>query len=146
VPLYPQLKAALNDVNAIHVRGAAETAKVTIERAGNGWRIVERAASRPIRRARKLLLALSDAKTLEQKSARPENYAALGVDDLKSANASASSSSSRGLKPVSLIVGKQPEGRTTYVREPANHRAGRSTRRSTRAPTRKPGCGRTSST
>jgi len=118
VPLYPQLKATLNDVNAIHVRGAAETAKVTIERAGDGWRIVERGgfAADPAR-VRKLLLALSDAKTLEQKSARPENYAALGVDDLKSANASGKLVELKGTpKPVALIVGKQPEGRTTYVR------------------------------
>src|SRR5262245_26971314 len=118
VPLYPQLKATLNDVNAIHVRGAAETAKVTIERAGNGWRVAERGgfAADPAR-VRKLLLAMADAKTLEQKSALPENYAALGVDEPKSANASGQLVELSGTpKLVSLIVGKQPEGRTTYVR------------------------------
>jgi len=118
VPLYPQLKASLNDVNAIHVRGAAETANVTIERAGNGWRVVERGgyAADPAR-VRKLLFAIADAKTLEQKSARAENYAALGVDDPKAAHASGKLVELSGTpKSVALIVGKQPEGRTTYVR------------------------------
>ena len=116
-PLYPQLKTQLNDVTAIHIRGTGSSA-VTIDRKENGWHVAERGgfAADPAR-VRKLLLALGDAKLLEQKSERPENYAALGVEDLKSTAATGKLVELTGTaQPVSLIVGKQPDGRSTYVR------------------------------
>ena len=57
-------------------------------------------------KVRKLLIAIADAKVLEEKTSKPESYATLGVEDTKAAGATSLRIDLVGApKPVSLIAG-----------------------------------------
>ena len=118
VALYPQLAKDIAQVRVIRIHGAADAVAVTLERREQGWHVAERGgyAADPARTG-KLLRAIADAKTIEQKTARADNYAALGVEETRSADATGKRVELEGVEPpVSLIVGGSPDGRTTYVR------------------------------
>jgi hypothetical protein len=116
--LYPGLEMALDDVTTIRIKGPGQTAAVTLERAESGWKVAERSGfAADSGRVRTLLLGLAQARTLEEKSSLPENYPSLGVEDLTASGATGTGVELEGpAKPVSLIVGKSTDGRSTYVR------------------------------
>ena len=116
--LYPSLEAELDDVKAILIKGPGAATLVTVRRGQNGWEVAERSgfAADPSR-VRTLLLGLTQARTLEEKSALPANYPSLGVEDLTAPGATGAGVQLEGLAaPVSLIVGKSPDGRSSFVR------------------------------
>ena len=116
--LYPSLEAGLDDVKAIVIKGPGAAALVTVRRGKNAWEVAERSgfAADPSR-VRTLLLGLAQARTLEEKSSLPANYPSLGVEDLTAAGATGTGVQLEGpAKPVSLIVGKSPDGRSSFVR------------------------------
>jgi hypothetical protein len=116
--LYPQLAQTVNDVRAIRIHGAGDAVAVSLVREADGWGVAERGgyAADPAR-VRKLLQALVQAQILEQKTSLADNYAALGVEDTRLPQATGKRLELEGPEPaVSLIVGKQPDARTTYVR------------------------------
>jgi hypothetical protein len=116
--LYPSLEAELDDVKAIVIEGPGAATLVTVRRGQNGWEVAERSgfAADPSR-VRTLLLGLAQARTLEEKSALSANYPSLGVEDLTAAGATGTGVKLEGpAKSVSLIVGKSPDGRSSFVR------------------------------
>jgi hypothetical protein len=116
--LYPSLEAALDRVTAIRITGAGETTAVTLERAESGWGVAERGGfPADAGRVRTLLLGLAQARTVEQKTSVPANYAALGVEDLSGNGATGTGVELEGpAENVSLIVGKSTGARSTFVR------------------------------
>ena len=116
--LYPALEASLDEVTSIRIRGPGEKTAVTLERAESGWRVAERAGyPADASRVRTLLLGLAQARTIEEKTTLPANYPSLGVEDLATPDATGTGVELGGpVKPVSLIVGKSPGTRSTYVR------------------------------
>ena len=116
--LYPQLEPSLDDVTAIRILGPGATTAVTVKRAKTGWQVVERSGyPADTSRVRTLLLGLAQARTLEQKTSVAANYPSLGVEDLATPGATGTGVELEGLgKPVSLIVGKSSDARSTFVR------------------------------
>jgi hypothetical protein len=117
--LYPGLKEQLNAVNVIHLYKAGDARVVELVRKDDAWKVSER-DNYPADegKVRKLLIAIADAKTAEQKTADPQQYAKLGVEDTKGTGATSLRIELVGApKPVDLIVGKQAVGaRANYVR------------------------------
>jgi hypothetical protein len=116
--LYPGLEAGLDKVAAIRIVGPGGTTVVTLKRAGTGWQVAERSGfAADASHVRTLLLGLAQARTLEEKSSLPANYPSLGVEDLSAPGATGTGVELEGpAGPVSLIVGKSTDGRSTFVR------------------------------
>jgi len=116
--LYPALEASLDDITTIRIKGPGDTTVVTLQRAETLWQVAERSDfPADSSRVRTLLLGLAQARTLEEKSSLPANYPALGVEDLTAQGATGTGVELDGLAdPVSLIVGKSPGARSSYVR------------------------------
>lgn len=124
--LYPQLQEQINSVNAVRLFKAGDARAVELLRQDTGW-IVSESAGYPADTAkvRKLLLALAQAKPVEEKTSNSQNYATLGVEDMSGATATGVRVELDGAAtPVSLIVGKSGSGaQSAYVRragEPAS--------------------------
>jgi hypothetical protein len=80
--LLPDLQARANDIARIEVTSADEDGSVTITRSGDGW-VVSSRDDYPadIGKLRPLIVALAEARIVEEKTANPGFYDRLGVDD-----------------------------------------------------------------
>jgi hypothetical protein len=116
--LYPSLKSELNSVTAIRIFKASDARSVELTRKDADWSVSERAGyPADAGKARRLLLALADAKTVEEKTSNPASYPALSVEDVSSASATGSRIELAGVAtPVNLIVGKSAGAKGSYVR------------------------------
>ena len=83
--LLPGLEAALNDIDRLMVTGPGGAVLATLKRSPAGW-TVDEAAGYPadLGMIRRNLLALSNARIVEPKTALPEFYDRLGVEDVAS--------------------------------------------------------------
>jgi hypothetical protein len=80
--LLPSLAGELNTVTALSVRRGGAAPTVTVHQQGGHWTVAERGDyPADVSKLRKLLLALSDAKVIEQKTSNPANFSVIGVDD-----------------------------------------------------------------
>jgi hypothetical protein len=117
--LYPELKAQADSVKAIRIFKAGDARALEIVRAGDRWTLTERNGY-PIAavKARNLVRALANAEILEEKTADESKYAALSVEDVKSADAKGIRVEFEGPGDVvNLIVGKDgPGGKSSFVR------------------------------
>ncbi len=125
--LLPDLKAHLNDVDKVVVRTGGNKTIATLARQKDGWALVERGSyPADVGKIRKDLIALAEAKILEQKTSNPELYGKLGVEDVaKETAAGVELDIGRGDKVTSVIVGNTGVGggERAYVRragEPAS--------------------------
>lgn len=117
--LYPDLKDQIDKVTTIHIFKAGDAPAVELTRQETQWSVGERDGyAADTAKVRKLLLALTQAKTLEEKTSNPEQYATLGVEDTKDAKATGVRVELTGVaQPVNLIVGKSGTGvNSRYVR------------------------------
>jgi hypothetical protein len=116
-PVSPSLANELNTVTALSVRKGSATPTVTIHKRGNEWTVAERADyPADVSKVRKLLLALSDARILEEKTSDPARYAVIGVEDPATPDAAGAEinwTAQDGSHGV--IVGK-PVGEGNFVR------------------------------
>ena len=86
--LYPALKNELNAVTAVRIFQPGDTRAVELLRKDSRWTVTERSGyAADGAKVRKLLLALAEAKPVEEKTFNPENYPALGVEDTSAATA-----------------------------------------------------------
>ena len=116
------LSEHLNDVTAITVTEAGNRDVVTLVRGESSWGVGQRngyAADAGM--VRKLLIEIADARLVEQKTARVENYGALGVTDIGDASASGVQIALAGLgDDVAFVIGNGTRGSAaTYVRRSA---------------------------
>lgn len=120
--LIPELRSQLNEVNGITLTGASDTPIITLKRGESGWvasSINNYGAD--IDKIRDYLLKLSESKLREAKTANPEMYTKLGVEELKRADAKGIQIELLGLnKPVKIIMGSTAGqgGEGVYVRKP----------------------------
>lgn len=86
--LLPSLAPELKTVTSVSVRRGSATASVTVHERAGKWTVAERADyPADVSKLRKLLLALSDAKIVEQKTSNPASFPVIGVEDPASAGA-----------------------------------------------------------
>lgn len=111
----PDLEAGINDVTSIRIARGDGT-QVTLRRDRDGWKVVERNHAANSGQVRKLLLDLAALAVVEQKTADPKRYAALGVEDVKGPAAQGALVTLQGKTSAALIVGKVEGTRQVYVR------------------------------
>ena len=87
-PLVPDLEDRLNEVTDIRVTGPGGQPVASLVRAEDGWQVSERGGyPADLGLIRKNLIALGSARIVEPKTANPEFYNRLGVEDLDSETA-----------------------------------------------------------
>lgn len=126
-PFLPGFRDDLNAISRIVITGPGNTAIATLERGADRWTVAGRNNyPADVGRIRKNLLALAEARIVEEKTSNPDFYERLGVQDLSSPSAGGVQLTITGGKlPVDLIVGLAQTGAPdlTYVRragEPAS--------------------------
>ena len=83
--LLPGLDAALNDVNEITLVGAGNETIASIRRSEQGWTVPEKGGyPADTAKIRDALLALAEARVVEEKTSNPEFYDRLGVESVES--------------------------------------------------------------
>ena len=122
LPLFPSLNDELNSVTSLNVRKGGATPVVTIERKGDIWSVAQRADyPADVSKLRRLLLALSEAKIVEQKTSNPANFSIIGVEDPAQPGAgSAQVDLTAKDGKHSVIIGK-PVGQGNFVRRTAEN-------------------------
>jgi hypothetical protein len=116
-PLFPTLAPELNTVTEVSITKGSATPAVTLHKTGGHWSVAERADyPADVAKLRRLLLALGDAKVIEEKTSDPANYPLIGVEDPATAGASGTEVGIVAQDGKhALIVGK-PAGEGTFVR------------------------------
>ena len=130
LPLLPSLSSELNTVTSLSVLKGSPTPSVTVHKQGDEWTVAERANyPADVSKLRRLLLSLSDAKVLEEKTSNPANYSIIGVEDATKPGATGAQIeliTKQGKQD--LIVGKPAEQgsfvrrvgeKSSYIVEPA---------------------------
>jgi hypothetical protein len=128
--LLPSLSSELNTVTSLSVLKGSPTPSVTVHKQGDEWTVAERANyPADVAKLRRLLLSLSDAKILEEKTSNPANYSIIGVEDATKPGATGAQIeliAKQGKQD--LIVGKPAEQgsfvrrvgeKSSYIVEPA---------------------------
>jgi hypothetical protein len=117
--LYPSLKTDADNIDAVRIfkAGKSDTPILELLRKDSVWTISQRDGyPADATKVRKLIIALTDAKIIEQKTSTPASYPKLGVEDLTADGATGTRIALAGGKsPVDVIVGKTVN-RQTYVR------------------------------
>ena len=119
-PALPGLAERLPQVNKVSVTGAGGSPIATLQQGEAGWQLVERDFAADADALRRVLLGLAEAKRVEAKTAKPELYDRLGVEDVADAEAQGVQLTIEGGgEPLSLIIGQNvSRGTGTYVRVP----------------------------
>ncbi|MFK8014862.1 MAG: DUF4340 domain-containing protein [Gammaproteobacteria bacterium] len=113
------LSERINDVSEIAITVAGGASRVTLQRRDDVWGVAQRGGyPADLSKVRKLLIDIADAMLVERKSARAENYPALGVRAISDPAATGVQVELIGLdSPASFIVGKSARGNgAVYVR------------------------------
>lgn len=122
--VFPELKSRLNDINTVTITDA--DGEITLRRetdddAPDGRWIAPDFGGYPVDTGslRQLLLAIADARKLEQKTSDPELYGRLGVEDPRESDGSGVLVSTRGENAaVALILGDTAQREFRYARIP----------------------------
>jgi hypothetical protein len=108
---------ALDKVTEVHlIRG--DGTRTTLKPGTQGWIVAERDYPADTGKVRKLLLDLGSLSVVEEKTSRPANYPALGVEDVNN-NPKATGTRVELVTPAktyALIVGKSSSGKSGFVR------------------------------
>jgi len=115
--LFPTLAAQVNTVTEISVQKGSATPVLIVHKLGETWSVAERANyPADVAKLRRLLLSLTDAKIVEEKTSNPASYPVIGVEDPLKPDASGVEITVTAVDGKhALIVGKSaPDG--TFVR------------------------------
>ncbi|HME38976.1 MAG TPA: DUF4340 domain-containing protein [Steroidobacteraceae bacterium] len=113
----PALAGEMNTVTALSVRRGSAAPTLTLHQQNGRWTVAERADyPADFSKLRKLLLALSDAKIIEQKTSNPANFPLIGVEDPSAPGATgAEISVTAHSGKFAVIIGK-PVGEGNFAR------------------------------
>ena len=122
--LLPGLAQKLDAVTTLGIRKGGAAASVTLQKTDGHWTVAERADyPADLAKVRKLLLALADAKIVEEKTSDPANFAVIGVDDPalpKAMGAEVTLTTKDG--KLAAIFGK-PAGEGNFARRPSENQS-----------------------
>jgi hypothetical protein len=122
--LLPSLANELNTVTALSVRRGRTTPTVTVHQQSGRWTVAERGDyPADVSKLRKLLLALSDAKIVEEKTSNPASFPIIGVEDpsLPGATGAEISFTAQDGKHA-VIIGK-PTGEGNFARRAGENKS-----------------------
>jgi hypothetical protein len=115
--LLPTLASELNTVTALSVRRGSATPTVTVHQQAGKWTVAERADyPADVSKLRKLLLALSDAKIVEEKTSNPASFPVIGVEDPGSAGATGAEISVVAHDGTHGVIVGKPVGEGNFAR------------------------------
>lgn len=124
--LLPALADKLNDIDQVTVTGPGDDLIATLARGDDGWTVAERGYPANLGRVRKNLIALSQARIRETKTANPEFYDRLGLLDIASDEATGLELELRaGEEQFAVLIGDTGVGggNGAYVRIPGQARS-----------------------
>ena len=107
-PILPGLQDALNKIDKLELIGAGNNIITTLTREDNHWTVLERNNyPADIAKIRSVVIALADAKIIEEKTSNKDLYSKLGVEDLAQKEATGVQVNLHyGDQSQALIVGK----------------------------------------
>jgi len=116
-PLFDDMKSDINDIEQVRVESRDEET-VVVRKTDDGWVLSNRDDfPADVATVREVLLALADARVLEQKTADPERYEALGVREPEAdGSAGVRLTASGGGRNYAVIIGNTAQGSNRYVR------------------------------
>jgi hypothetical protein len=115
--LVPSLVNELNTVTALTVRRGSATPTVTMHELRGRWTVAERADyPADVSKLRKLLLALSDAKIIEQKTSNPASFPIIGVEDPSLPGATGAEISVAAPSGTHAVIVGKPVGDGNFAR------------------------------
>jgi Domain of unknown function (DUF4340) len=115
--LLPSLAGELNTVTALSVRRGSPAPTVTVHAQDGRWTVAERGDyPADVSKVRKLLLALSDAKIVEQKTSNPANFAVIGVEDPSAPGATGAEISVTARDGKHAVIIGKPVGAGNFAR------------------------------
>lgn len=118
--LLPGFSESVNDVDRFVAVAAGETVVATLERDAQGWTVLELSGyPADIDTVRAVLAGLAQARLIENKTANPDYYSRLGVEDVALDDASGIRLDlSAGEQSWSLIIGNEaPDRGGFYLRQ-----------------------------
>jgi hypothetical protein len=117
--LLPGLATRANDATDIRVRLPAADATVAIRRGADGWEVTSsNNYAADVAKLQPLIMALSRANILEEKTSNPDQYAKLGVDDPDDGGQGSKFEISAADFSYSVILGNTAQGDYRYARIP----------------------------
>ena len=124
MPLIPALAGELDSVTALRVRKGAPAPVVSLHKVAGQWAVAERGGyPADVAKLRKLLLALGDAKIVEEKTSSPANFPIIGVEDPTQPGATGAQITLTARDAErSVIVGK-PSGPGYFARRGGENRS-----------------------
>ncbi len=115
--LLPYLAGEMNTVSAVSVRRASATPTATIHLKDGRWTVAERGDyPADVSKLRKLLLALSDAKIVEEKTSNPASFPIIGVEDPSAPGATGAEVSFTARDGAHAVIVGKPVGGGNFVR------------------------------
>jgi hypothetical protein len=115
--LVPDLEESLDDVNRIVVTRAGGAVVATLARGADGWTVAEKNGYRAdVAKLRQAVVALGEARILEQKTSTPELYSRLGVQDVAAATATGTAVALAGGRDWPTVILGDTEGEYRYAR------------------------------
>ncbi len=122
--LLPGFDAHANDVTSIRIAAASEQEPVTLSREAGRFVVTTRGGyPADIGKLRALVIALADARVVEDKTSNPAHYSKLGVDDPEDGGSGSKILLSGPDFSYSIILGNPAQGDYRYARvvnEPAS--------------------------
>ncbi|MBT8132285.1 MAG: DUF4340 domain-containing protein, partial [Gammaproteobacteria bacterium] len=110
--LLPGLEDAVNEVNSIRLIAGGNKPVATLTRGDTTWQLAEKAGYRANNSlVRELLLFLSRARLLEEKTSNPDYYSRLGVEAVDAADAAGIQVELEGVAVPAVIIGDQDHTR-----------------------------------
>lgn len=117
VLLLPALAPELDTVTEVSVRKGSATPVVTVHRSADQWSVLQLGDyPADISKVHKLLLALSDAKIVEEKTSDPANYPIIGVEDPTQPGAAGAEVTLTAKDGKHVVIVGKPIGEGDFVR------------------------------
>lgn len=115
--LLPDLAATADDLERIRIERGEDADAITIRRGDSGWTVASRDDyPADIGLLRQLTIALSEARIVEEKTANPDNYGRLGVDDPATGGSGVRLSLAKADDDYVVIFGDTAQGDYRYAR------------------------------
>lgn len=120
--LLPELEDVFNDVDEIVVTKAGDEAVATLDRGDDGWSVAEKDGyPADVGAIRQALLAISEAKVVETKTANPDFYGRLGLTPVGQDDSAGTAVTIRyGDKSLPTIIFGDTEGTNYRYARPAD--------------------------